>query len=121
MKIGFISAQFPSDPRTSVYGIHRRMGMFIDALKQVGDLDMLFYVRPERQLETKTTGGWERQLSGHFNASIRLDLCHWSQAGPPKGRWEKYISPALSIGRLFPYSLTAQAEQVEAARRLLSK
>ena len=119
MKIGFISAQFPSDPRTSVYGIHRRMGMFVDALKQAGDLDMLFYVRPEVPVEADATSGWERQLSERFNAKVRLDLCHWSPASPPRGRWEEYVSPALSIANLFPYSLTAQAEQVDAARRLL--
>lgn len=121
MKIGFISSQFPSDLKTSVYGIYKRMGMFVDALKQMGDLEMLFYVRPEMPLDADIVSGWERKLSNHFNAELKLNLCRWSPPMPPKGRWQEYISPALSIANLFPYLLTAQAEQVDAARQLLSR
>jgi glycosyltransferase involved in cell wall biosynthesis len=121
MKIGFISAHFPYDPRRSADGIQMRMGMFIEALKQIGDLDMLFYVRPDLPLDADVVGGWERQLSDQFNAGLHLDLCRWSPPRPPNGRWQEYISPALSIGNLFPYLVTAQAEQVEAVRRLLSR
>jgi glycosyltransferase involved in cell wall biosynthesis len=121
MKIAFISSQFPADPRTSVYGIFKRMGMFVDALKQLGDLDMLFYVRPEMPLNAEIVSDWKRQLSERFDTALDLDLCTWSPHNPPKGRWEEYISPALGIARLFPYLLTAQAEQIDAARRLLSR
>ncbi len=118
MKIGFISAQFPSDPKTSVYGIFQRMGMFVDALKQLGELDMLFYVRPDMRPDADIVSAWERQLSGHFRAKLRLELCPWAPPGQPKGLWEEYISPALSVDGIFP---TARAEQVDAGRRLLSR
>ena len=121
MKIGFISAQFPSDLKTSVYGGFKRMGMFIEALKEMGDLVMLFYVRPEMQLNADIVSGWEKQLSDHFNAQLKLDLCRLSPIKPPKGRWHEYISPALSIANLPPYLQTTQKEQIDAARRLLSR
>lgn len=121
MNIGFVSAQFPYDLKTSVYGIHQRMGLFVDALKQLGRLHMLFYVRPETELGADTLSAWERRLSEHFNAELELTLCKWSPPRPPKGRWEEYVKPALSIGNLFPYLLTAQADQVAAARQLLSR
>ena len=121
MKIGFISTQFPSDLKTSVYGGFKRMGMFIEALKQMGDLDMLFYVRPEMQLNADIISGWEKQLSGHFDAQLKLDLCRLSPIKPVKGRWHEYISPALSIANLPPYLQTSQIEQIDAARRLLSR
>jgi hypothetical protein len=58
VKIGFVSAQFPSDLRTSVYGGFQRMGMFIEALKGLGELDALFYVRPETPLDASHVREW---------------------------------------------------------------
>ena len=46
MKIGFISTTFPVDLQRSVFGLHKRMGMFIHAMKEMGELDMLFFVPP---------------------------------------------------------------------------
>lgn len=121
MKIGFISTQFPSDLRTSVYGGFQRMGMFIEALKSLGELDALFYVRPETQLSADYVHDWEERLSRHYEARLTLNLCRLSPVTPPKGRWQEYIRPALSIANLFPFLQTAQEEQVAAARRLLSR
>jgi hypothetical protein len=36
MHIGFISSAFPANLHTSVYGLYKRMGTFIDALKALG-------------------------------------------------------------------------------------
>jgi glycosyltransferase involved in cell wall biosynthesis len=121
MKIGFISTQFPSDLKTSVYGGFKRMGMFIEALKELGDLDALFYVRPETQLNAGFVSEWEKKLADHYAARLTLDLCKLSPVKPPVGRWQEYIRPALSVAHLFPFLQTAQSEQIEAARRLLSR
>ena len=120
MKIGFVSTQFPSEFKTSVYGGFKRMGMFLEALKEMGALDALFYVRPDMQLSTDIVRGAERELSDHFEAALNLDLCRLSPMKPPKGRWQEYIRPALSIAQLPPYVQTAHKEQIDAARRLLS-
>ena len=121
MKIGFISTQFPSDLRTSIYGGFKRMGMFVEALKDLGDLDALFYVRPETPLNADFVSEWEKRLSDHYAARLTLDLCRLSPVRAPEGRWQEYIRPALSIAHLFPFLQTAQGEQIEAARRLLSR
>jgi glycosyltransferase involved in cell wall biosynthesis len=121
MRIGFISAQFPSDLRTSVYGGFQRMGMFIDALRSLGELDALFYVRPETQLDAAYASEWQEKLSRHYDARLRLDLCRLAPVIPPRGRWQEYIRPALGIDQLFPFLQTAQEEQIAAARRLLSR
>jgi glycosyltransferase involved in cell wall biosynthesis len=121
MKIGFISSQFPAELKTSVYGGYQRMGMFIDALKELGDLEALFYARPETPIDAAFTSEWEKKLSDRYAARIALHLCRLAPASPPEGRWQEYIRPALSIAHCFPFSQTAQAEQVEAARRLLSQ
>jgi len=97
------------------------MGMFIEALSEMGTLDALFYVRPEMQFDTDIVGEWEKKLSDHFKAALTLDLCRLSPIRLPNGRWQEYIGPALSIANLPPYLQTAQQEQIDAARRLLSR
>lgn len=121
MRIGFVSAQFPSEPRTSVYGGFKRMGMFIEALREMGTLDALFYVRPELGLNMDILDVWKTKLHDHFKATFELDLCRLSPIKPPEGRWQEYIAPALSIANLPPYLQTAQKVQIDAARRLLSR
>ena len=43
MRILFISPYFPSNVDQAVFGVHQRMGMFIEALKSMAHLDVLFY------------------------------------------------------------------------------
>jgi glycosyltransferase involved in cell wall biosynthesis len=64
---------------------------------------------------------WRNRLSHHYDARLTLDLCRLSPVIPPNGRWQEYIGPALSVTRLFPLLQTAQEEQIDAARRLLSR
>jgi glycosyltransferase involved in cell wall biosynthesis len=97
------------------------MDMFIKALKGMGTLDMLFYVRPEMQVNNDVVKRSEKQLSDYFDAKITLDLCNQAPISPPKGLWREYCSPALSIANLPPYLQTARYEQVSAARRFLSR
>ncbi|MGO9019928.1 MAG: glycosyltransferase [Syntrophobacteraceae bacterium] len=121
MKIGFISTAFPLDLHRSVLGWHQRMGMFIHAMKDMGELDMLFYVPPELPVNEHFVAEMEEKLSIHWDAQLRLDLCNQAPPKPAKGRWRHYISPALSILDHPPYLQIGQREQVSAVRRMLSR
>jgi glycosyltransferase involved in cell wall biosynthesis len=121
MRLGFVSAQFPVDLRTSVYGGFRRMGMFIDAMKQMGELDALFYVHPDFEVTPGRVAETEGLLAKHWDARIHLDLCNIARWRKPKSLWGEYISPALRIGDLYPYQQTAHREQVQAIERLLAR
>lgn len=74
MRILFISRYFPDDPRTKVHGVYKRMGMFIEALKGIADLDILFYTPPGSHYSPAQTSELERSLGEHWNADIRLFL-----------------------------------------------
>jgi glycosyltransferase involved in cell wall biosynthesis len=121
LKIGFISTTFPEDLETSVVGVFKRMNMFIQAMKGEGDLDMLFYVRPELDLNNQFLSEIEDKLSKHWDAQLRMDLCNSEPVLPAKGRWQEYIRPALSIANFPPYLKTAQKKQIDAAKRMLSR
>jgi glycosyltransferase involved in cell wall biosynthesis len=121
MKIGFISTAFPVDLRTNVYGGFKRMGMFIDALKDLGELDMLFYVSPELDITSQYVAEMEGQLAKHWDAKLSLDLCNLAPVKIANGRWQEYVTPALSIADHPPYLQSAQSEQISAVHRILSR
>lgn len=121
MKIGFISTGFPGDIQKDVYGGFKRMGMFIEAIKVMGELDMLFYVHPELDITSEFILEMEEKLATHWDAKLHLDLCNLAPYKQAKGRWQEYISPALSITEHHPFRQTAQREQINAVHRLLSR
>lgn len=119
MKIGFISIAFPEDLEKSVVGIYKRMHMFIQAMKAMGELDMLFYVRPGLAIGREYVADMEERLSKQWDAKIKLHLCNLEPVKQSKGRWQEYISPALRIENLPPYQQMAQKEQIRAALNLM--
>ncbi|RMF85105.1 MAG: glycosyltransferase, partial [Nitrospinota bacterium] len=62
-RVLFVSSYFPSNLRTLVHGTFKRMEMFIDALKAVARLDMLFYVRPDQDVSPGAIAALERSFS----------------------------------------------------------
>jgi len=121
MRIGFISTYFPVEIEQSVFGIYKRMGMFIQAMKDMGELDMMFYVKPGVDVNTHFVAEMEERLAKHWDAQLRLDLCSTAHVNPARGRWQEYINSALSIEDQFPYLYFAQREQVNAVHRLFSR
>jgi glycosyltransferase involved in cell wall biosynthesis len=119
MKIGFISRAFPLDAETSVFGVYKRMSMFIDAIKDMGELDMLFYVDPDVPTSAGFRWEMENRLSRLWDAKLRLNLCKLASIKEPKGRWGEYINPALRIVDQPPYQQAARKRQVDAFHRLL--
>lgn len=79
MRILFISRYFPDDPRTKVHGVYKRMGTFIEALKGIAEMDMLFYTSPGARYTPAQTSELEYSLGKHWNADIRLFLCPMSE------------------------------------------
>ena len=121
MRIGFISNTFPVNLRKSVFGLHKRLGLFVDAMKEMGELDMLFFVPPDLRVDEHFVAEKEGQLAKHWDARVLLDLCNRAPEEPAEGRWQYYISPALSISKQPPYQRTAQEGQIRAVRRMLSR
>ena len=79
MRILFISRYFPDDPKTKVHGVYKRMGTFIEALKGIADLDMLFYTSPDARYTPAQVSELVHSLGKHWNADISLFLCPMSE------------------------------------------
>ncbi|MGO9314140.1 MAG: glycosyltransferase family 4 protein [Syntrophobacteraceae bacterium] len=121
MKIGFISIAFPVDLQKYVFGLYKRMGTFIHAMKEMGELDMLYFVHQDITLNENFVAETEKRFAKHWDARLRLDLCNRAPGRQAQGNWKYYVDPALSITNHPPYLQTAQREQISAVRRMLSR
>jgi glycosyltransferase involved in cell wall biosynthesis len=97
MRILFISSYFLEDPKTSVYGIYKRMDTLIEAIKQVAAIDMLFYVKPDRNYTHSEISELEKTLSNHWNTSITLHICPRSETNT-----NNYLSLIIATGAGIP-------------------
>lgn len=74
MRILLISIHYPSDLSTNTQGVYKRLGMFVDAIKNIGQVDMLFFVPPETDISLKAIAETERTFSQHWQTQINLYL-----------------------------------------------
>lgn len=121
MRVLFLSTTFPSDLRTYVHGNFKRMGLFVDALKEIAHLDMLFYVRPDRDLSPCAVAKLERAIAEHWDADMSLTLCPKSESVEPSSKWQLYGAGAVNFFRQNGYVTTSGATQVQAFERCLNR
>lgn len=74
MHILFISSYFPENLSTSIHGVYKRMGMFIDAIKEIAEIDILFFVDPDNY-KPEALKDYEKEFSKHWDTDINLYLC----------------------------------------------
>jgi len=117
MRILFISSYFPDDRHTKNHGVYKRMGMFIDALKKIAEIDMLFFVTPDNY-KPDAVKDIEHAFSNHFNTDINLYLCRRSdfKDGTEISKWLSFGAGIFSFykqkGQL-EYSGREQIQAVE--------
>lgn len=75
MRILFVSRYFIDDPVTKVHGVYKRMGTFIEALKEIAALDVLFYTPPGTDYSPSQAKELEARLRDHWQADVTLSLC----------------------------------------------
>ncbi len=75
MRILFISKYLPEDLRIKVHGTYKRMGTFIEAIKEIAKMDMLFFVPPNSHYSPSRIAELEDSLSRHWQVGIKLFLC----------------------------------------------
>ena len=121
MQILFVSNNFPRDLHIQVHGFFKRMGMFIDALKGIAQLDMLFYVDPDTEMSPSAIAAFERAFTRHWNADIRLYLCPRFQHKRELPKWQRYGAEVVSFFRQASYIGTSGPQQVRAFEDCLGR
>lgn len=107
----FVSSNFPDDLDRKITAVYRRMGMFVEALRELGSLDMLFYVGPDVPIDGESVERFRRRLADHWGTDLRLQLCRRRPAAE-RGRVAHYLRGALSVHEQPQFSLTSGDRQL---------
>jgi glycosyltransferase involved in cell wall biosynthesis len=119
MRVLFISRHFPKNLQTDVHSTFKRIRMFIDVIKEIAQLDMLFYVSPDIDVSPSSVSELERLLSEHWNAEISLFLCPRFEEHISK--WKLYATGAFSLFSQVGYVDTCGPRHVQALEACLSR
>ena len=121
MRVLFVSTLFPREPKMNVSGGFLRMGMMVDALKEIGQLDMFFYVPADLDISSAASSLMENALREHWNADIRLFLYPRFVPGETLTRWQRYGASSLSFMKYPDYMATSMTPQVNALEACLAR
>jgi glycosyltransferase involved in cell wall biosynthesis len=97
------------------------MEMFIDAIKERAELDMLFYVPTSVDTSPSSVSRLQESLSAHWQAETRLTLCPREERKRAPSRWEVYGAGALSFFRQQGHRAMSGPRQVDAFEQCLSR
>ena len=121
MRVLFISAHFPTDLRVKIHGVYKRMGLFIDAIKELAAIDFLYYVPPNFDISPGHVAQLERTFANHWQAEVTLSLCHRFTHQHRFLRRPNPIPGALNFFEQQPYKGVSGKSQVAALEDCLSR
>src|SRR6266511_2038532 len=125
MRVLFVSTYFPPDVRVFVHGLQKRMAMLIEAIKEIAELDVLFYVPPGTDISPSAVVALERSFSEHWNAEIHLTLCSRFMSGVHfahrLARWQFYGAGMVNFMRQGSNNFTRGVPQVQAFEACLQR
>ena len=114
MRILFVSNHFPEDLSTKVHGVYKRFQMFLNAIKEIAEIDLLYYVPARVDTSSSSVHRIEQSLSSHFETSIRLFLCKRSDNSNFITKFRSYTAGAFIFHRQPAYIGSAGINQTQA-------
>jgi len=119
MRVLFVSESFSRDFSTAAWGTFQRMEMFIQAIKELAALDILFFVPPDVDCSRSTVSSLEETLAERWRAAIRLFLCPRRETEGQGSKWELYGRGVLGVSRQWNYRATSGPQQINALENCL--
>lgn len=120
MRTLVVSMHFPDDTRTRIHGVFKRLEMFVEAFKGMGELDFLFYVEPRIDVSAESVARYRELLSEHYGTDIGLTLARRQQPARDS-RWEWYGAGAFDAYRQHQMRWAAGPEQTAEFERALER
>jgi len=122
MRALFISNHLPQDPATSVFGVFKRMGMFIEAASSlVDELDMLFYVPPGLDVSPLEVARMQVLLRQMWGPKVKLFMARHARNPNAQSNWEQYGAGIFSIYRQEDFYRVSGPAQVRALDDCLAR
>ena len=95
--------------------------MFVDAIKEIAHLDVLFYVPADTDTSPAAVSAWERALSQHWEADLHLLLCRHFTRSTALPTWRRYGAGMTSFFGHPSYMRTSGRQQVRAFEHCLHR
>lgn len=121
MRILVVSTFFPSDLNTSTQGVYKRMGMFVEALSKIAQLDVLFYVPPTIDTSDSAIAVQEHNFSKHWQTKINLFLCPSSIHHQILPKWRQKWNRVFSFFEQNNFSVNPDSSQLQAFEACLDR
>jgi glycosyltransferase involved in cell wall biosynthesis len=121
MRILVVSKYFPDNLATKVHGVHKRFRMFLEAIKDIAEIDLLYYVPNGADTSPSSIIRLERSFSSHFEAPIRLFFCEKSSNKNFISKTISYTVGIFVFVRQPLYFGTAGPRQVQAFEACLRR
>lgn len=121
MRILFVSRSFPSDLITDRHGVYKRMEMLIDAIKEIAELDILYYVPPDTDVSPEAIAQKEYELSQHWHTKIKLFLCPQFRYPESLPKWQRQWGGIFNFSKQLAFVETSGVNQIHAFEQCLSR
>jgi glycosyltransferase involved in cell wall biosynthesis len=119
MRILVVSKYFPDNLSTKVHGAYQRLQMFLEAIKDIALIDLLYYVPEGTDTSPSSIMRLRRSFSANFKTPIRLSLSPRSNNTSLFSKLISYATGTFSFVRQPSYSGMAGPRQVEALEACL--
>jgi glycosyltransferase involved in cell wall biosynthesis len=119
MRILIVSKYFPDNLTTKVHGVHKRFRMFLDAIKGIAQIDLLYYVPNGIDISQASVMRIEQSLSDHFETPLRLSLSKRSNNSKTLSKLAHYAMGTFSFVQQPSYSITAGPSQIQSLETCL--
>ena len=119
MRILIVSKYFHDNLSTKVHGAYKRFHMFLDAIKEIAEIDLLYYVPNGTDTSQSSVMRFEQSLSDHFKTPLRLSLSKRSSNSRPLSKLVHYAIGTFSFVQQPSYSITAGPSQIQSLETCL--
>ncbi len=120
MRILFVSAHLPTNLQIDVQGMFKRMRMFVDALKAIAELEMLFYVPPEQEISPDAIAQLEQEFRQYWQVDMRLSLCP-QNSNSEGSKWKQQALGMFDFFQQGGFAITSGPRQLWAFEEALSR
>lgn len=120
MRVLFVSKNFPVDFSTRVHGVIQRLRMFLDAIKNIAQIDALFYVPTGVDMAPSSSANLANAVSKYWNVDVNLYLCKRFDHKRPSLKWKNYGYKMIGLFSRTGFLDTSGTEQIRAFEACLS-
>ncbi|MDX2229167.1 MAG: glycosyltransferase [Leptolyngbyaceae cyanobacterium bins.349] len=121
MRVLYITSDhYPDDWKVHSNGSQRRRQLFIDAIKEIAEIDLLYYVPPGIDTSPTAVETTRDLIRKYWDAKVNLFLCPQNQHINSLPLWQKHSLGTFSFFKQWLYAQTSGPEQIKAFEACLS-